>query len=79
MIVTAPNPVSNRIFARTLANNLHRPLLLRIPSPAVKLAFGEMAKETILASQNAHPEKLLASGFVFRDANLATALRELLA
>ncbi len=79
VIVTAPNPVSNRVFAKALANILHRPLLLRIPSAVVKLAFGEMAKETILASQNAHPEKLLASGFVFRDANLAEALSELLA
>lgn len=79
VIVAAPNPVSNRVLAKTLSRTLHRPLLLRIPAAMIKLAFGEMAKETILASQNAYPEKLLATGFVFRDANLDDALRELLA
>jgi uncharacterized protein (TIGR01777 family) len=79
VIVTAPNPASNRTFARALASTLHRPLLFRIPSAMIRLAFGEMARETILASQNARPEKLLASGFVLLDAQPTDALGNLLA
>lgn len=78
VILTSPNPASNRAFSRALANVLHRPLLFRIPSAMIRLAFGEMARETILASQNARPEKLSASEFVFRDPQLTNALGDLL-
>jgi uncharacterized protein (TIGR01777 family) len=76
--VASPNSVTNRQFTRTLADVLHRPALFRIPSAMVKLAFGAMAVETILASQNAVPAKLLASGFTFQFPNLEDALRNAL-
>jgi uncharacterized protein (TIGR01777 family) len=78
VIVASPNPVTNRAFAKALATALHRPLLFRIPAPLIKLAFGEMATETILASQNAHPDKLLASGFAFGHVQLEKALDDIL-
>jgi uncharacterized protein (TIGR01777 family) len=76
--MVSPNPVTNRQFTRTLAKVLHRPALFRIPVAMVKLAFGSMAAETILASQNAVPAKLLASGFVFQFPILEDALRDAL-
>jgi NAD dependent epimerase/dehydratase family enzyme len=76
--MASPNPVTNRQFTRTLAKTMHRPALLRIPAAMLKLAFGPMAVETILASQNVVPAKLLASGFVFQFPILEDALRDAL-
>jgi uncharacterized protein (TIGR01777 family) len=76
--MTTPNPVTNRQFTKTLGKILHRPTICKVPAFAVKLAFGQMAVETILASQNAVPAKLLASGFEYRYPKLEEALRALL-
>jgi uncharacterized protein (TIGR01777 family) len=71
----SPNPVTNRQFTKTLAKVLHRPAMLRLPAPMVKMAFGQMAVETILANQNMVPAKLLASGYNFAYPALDDALR----
>jgi uncharacterized protein (TIGR01777 family) len=71
----SPNPVTNRQFTRTLAKVLHRPAILRVPAAMVKMGFGQMAVETILANQNMVPAKLLASGYVFAHPALDDALR----
>jgi uncharacterized protein (TIGR01777 family) len=77
--MVGPEPVSNTEFSRALARRLGRPLLLRMPTPVVKVAFGRMASETILASHRVVPAKLAGSGFGFRHARLEEALGELLA
>jgi uncharacterized protein (TIGR01777 family) len=74
----SPHPVRNREFTKTLGHLLGRPAFLRVPSFAARLAFGEMSDETLLASQRVSPEKLAASGYHFREANLETALQRLL-
>jgi hypothetical protein len=76
--LVSPNPVSNREFTRALARALHRPAVLPVPAAALKLAFGEMARETILSSQRVVPAKLLASGFEFRHPRIEDCLRDLL-
>lgn len=75
--VVSPRAVSNRVFSRALARVLHRPLLFRIPTPMVKLMFGAMGRETILANQNVLPVKLLGSRFEFRNVGIEEALRGL--
>ena len=72
---TAPNPVTNGEFARTLGRTLGRPALLPAPAFALRLILGEMA-EAVLTGQRALPEKALARGFVFRYPTLDGALRE---
>ncbi len=76
---TAPVPVTNREFTRALANSLHRWAILPVPSLALQLLFGQMADETLLASQRALPIRLTETGFVFTastiEAGLSTALR----
>lgn len=74
----APNPVPNREFAATLGHVLGRPAILPVPAPALRLVFGEMAKETILTSARALPTRLLEAGYVFRHPQLEGALRFLL-
>jgi uncharacterized protein (TIGR01777 family) len=75
--MTAPHPATNAEFTRTLANALHRPAVLPIPAFAARLAFGEFADEGLLASATVKPEKLLASGFDFKFAQLSDALSDL--
>jgi NAD dependent epimerase/dehydratase family enzyme len=74
----SPNPVTNCEFTRALARAVGRPAVLPVPAVALKLALGEMARETILASQHVVPAKLLASGFEFRHPTIDDALRDLL-
>jgi uncharacterized protein (TIGR01777 family) len=72
--VVAPNPVTNEEFTHTLGAVLHRPTILAVPTVALRLAFGEMAGGTLLASQRAAPDRLLSLGFTFRHPRLEEAL-----
>jgi uncharacterized protein len=72
--VVAPFPVTNADFTRTLGHSLRRPTLLPAPAAALKLIFGEMAENTMLASQRAVPERLQAAGFHFQYPDLEAAL-----
>jgi uncharacterized protein (TIGR01777 family) len=74
---TAPNPVTNREFTRTLADCLRLPAVLPVPSALVKILLGEMS-ELILGSQRVMPERLLEQGFRFRYTELYGALNEVL-
>jgi hypothetical protein len=76
--VTAPDPVTNAEYARTLGRVLHRPALLPAPAPAVRLVLGEFAGE-VLDGQRVLPERLLADGFGFAHPELEGALRHVLA
>ena len=76
--LTAPNPVTNRSFTRALAGAVHRPALLPVPRTALRMIFGEMADETILASQRVIPERLQQAGFRFEDEEVGPTLRALL-
>jgi uncharacterized protein (TIGR01777 family) len=77
--VTAPNPVTNAEFTRALGKQLHRPAFLAVPAFAVRMMFGPMADEALLASARVQPEKLLASGFQFSLPKIGEALRAALA
>lgn len=77
--VTSPEPVTNAAFTRELGRALHRPALLPAPAFALRLAFGEMAEEALLASIRAIPKRLMQAGFVFTHPTLADALRAALA
>ena len=75
--VTAPNPVTNEEFARTLGRVLRRPSWMRAPAFALRIAVGEMADALILGGQRVLPEVSLKRGFVFRYPTLESALREI--
>jgi uncharacterized protein (TIGR01777 family) len=69
-----PEPVRNSEFARELGRLLKRPAKLPLPAFALKAAFGQMARETILASARVIPEVLQGASFRFRHATLGEAL-----
>ena len=73
--MVAPNPVRNDEFTDTLARVLNRPALLPVPRAGLVLLFGEMADNTILASQRVMPKRLAGAGFEFRHPRLDQALR----
>ena len=76
--LTAPEPVTNADFTRAFARQLGRPAFLPVPAFALRLLFGQLADEAILASGRVVPERLVASGFEYAhrdlDAGLAAAL-----
>ncbi|NLP11282.1 TIGR01777 family protein [bacterium] len=72
--VTAPQPVSNAVFIRMLAQGLRRPAVFAVPGFLLRLAMGAMAQEMLLSSARALPAKLLASGFRFDQPDLASAV-----
>jgi hypothetical protein len=74
----APNPVTNLEFTKTLGRVLGRPAIFPMPAFAVRLAFGEMGKELLLASTRIEPARLLSAGYQFRFSELEGALRHLL-
>lgn len=75
--LTAPNPVTNRVFTDTLARVLHRPSFAWMPAPALKLMVGEMA-HLLLTGQRAVPRGLEAAGYSFEYSELEAALKDLL-
>ena len=77
--VTAPEPVTSRAFAKTLGRVLHRPAFLPTPGFALKIAFGDMADETLLSGQRVMPARATREGFVFRYPSLDASLRHALA
>jgi NAD dependent epimerase/dehydratase family enzyme len=75
--VTAPAPVTNEEFSRTLGRVLGRPSLLRAPAFALRLVLGEMADALVLGGQRVLPEVARERGFVFSYPTLEPALREI--
>jgi uncharacterized protein (TIGR01777 family) len=76
--LTAPRPVSNLEFTRTLARVLKRPAVAPVPAFAARAAFGKMADEVLLGGALVLPERLESAGFSFRHPTLEPALRHLL-
>jgi uncharacterized protein len=74
---TAPNPVTNAEFTKTLGRVIGRPALLPAPAPAIRLVLGEFAQEA-LSSARVRPQRLLETGYRFRHPELEPALRHVL-
>jgi hypothetical protein len=70
----APGVVRNRDFTEALGEALHRPTVLAVPAAAIRLAFGQMADEAILASAQVLPLELQRAGYRFQHPALADAL-----
>ena len=74
---TAPNPVTNCEFTRTLAHCIKRPAFIPVPAWLLKILLGEMSG-LVLGSQRVLPERLLAQGFSFKYTDLSSALNQAL-
>lgn len=72
--LSAPEPVTNAEFTKTLGTVLHRPTILPVPGFAARIVLGEFAGD-VLTGQRAVPKKLLDAGYEFADTDLAAVLR----
>jgi NAD dependent epimerase/dehydratase family enzyme len=71
---TAPDPVRNREFSKTLGRVLHRPAVMPTPVLGLKLMFGEFA-EILATGQRVVPAAALEAGYRFSHPDLESALR----
>jgi uncharacterized protein (TIGR01777 family) len=74
---TAPMPVSNQEFSKTLSKVLSRPCIFRVPAFMLRILMGESA-DLVLYGQNVLPQKLLKNNFKFQYPALQVALKQLL-
>jgi len=72
--LAAPNPVTMGQFSRALGRALGRPAWTMVPAFVLRLVFGQMADEVLLASQRAVPKRLTEAGFTFKYPQLQAAL-----
>ena len=76
--LTAPNPVSQKQFAKTLGKVLRRPAFAPLPGFVIKILFGQMGKKLVLEGQDVRPNRLLESGYEFTHSELESCLRSCL-
>ena len=77
--LTAPNPVTNREFARVLSAVLSRPARLPVPRFGPRLLLGsELADALLFTSARVRPAALESSGFDFAHSDLESGLRSML-
>ena len=73
--LTAPNPVTNHTFTKTLGAWLHRPTFFNLPKFLLKLMFGEMST-LLIDGQKVLPQALLNADFKFKQPTLKQALEQ---
>jgi uncharacterized protein (TIGR01777 family) len=76
--VCAPEPVSQKVFAKTLGHVLGRPAFMPLPGFAVKGLLGELGKVVLLGGQYVVPARLTQCGFAFSQPSLEGHLRHVL-
>jgi hypothetical protein len=72
--LTTENPVSNAEFTQALAKTTKRPAVFHLPKAIVRLAFGEVADELLLADVKVLPNRLTQLGFKFSHPKITPAL-----
>ena len=72
--VVAPEPPSQREFAKALGRALHRPAVIPLPASIVKGLFGQMGEEVLLRGPFVKPSALRRSGFAWSAPGLDEAL-----
>jgi uncharacterized protein len=75
---TAPNPVTNREFSKTLGRVLRRPAVVPLPGFALSAMFGGEAAATFKGGARVLPRRTQDLGYAFRHPELEEALRDLL-
>ena len=77
--LTAPEPVTNADFTRTLGRVMRRPAFQRIPAFGPALLLGkELADALLFTGQRVVPGALQRDGYAFRHSSLEQALRGIL-
>lgn len=75
--LSAPHPVTNADFSRSLGRRLRRPAVMPTPEFLLRLLYSEMA-DVLLNGQRAVPRRLTHLGYAFRFAEIDAALGDIL-
>jgi uncharacterized protein len=70
----APESADVNSLIAQLGGALHRPAVLRVPAPVLRLVLGKLADELLLSSQRMEPAVLSAAGFQWQHPSLAEAV-----
>ena len=76
---TAPNPVTNKEFSKSLGKAIGRPAIIPTPKAAVALLRGNELADLVTGSARVIPRRAQDLGYSFRYPELDPALRDLLA
>ena len=71
--VCAPESADVNSLTAQLAGALHRPAVLRVPAPVLRLVMAKLADELLLSSQRMEPAALNDAGFQWRHPSLHEA------
>jgi len=74
---SAPEPATNKQFAKALGRALHRPAVAPVPGFTIKLLYGEMS-QIVLKGVRMVPGRAAELGYEFRHPDLDEALRSTL-
>lgn len=74
---SAPHPVTNGTFTKTLASHLNRPAIFPVPACVLEAGFGEMSR-LLLTGADMRPARLEEAGFSFQYPTLDKALEAIL-
>jgi uncharacterized protein (TIGR01777 family) len=74
---SAPEPVTNKAFAKALGRALHRPALARVPGFVIKGMYGAMS-QIVLTGVRMVPGRAEELGYAFQHPELDEALRDTL-
>jgi uncharacterized protein len=74
---SAPEPVTNKAFAKALGRAINRPAVAPIPAFSLKLLYGEMS-QVVLTGQRMVPGRAAELGYEFKHPDLDEALRDAL-
>ena len=77
--LTAPIPVTNLEFTKSLGRAVNRPTFFPVPMLGPKLLLGrELASELIENSARVIPQRAIENGFEFKHVDLDASLPEIL-
>ena len=76
--LTAPNPASQKEFAKTLGRVLNRLAIAPLPTFVVRILFGKMGVTLLTEGQHVIPSRLQEMGYEFTHPDLEGALRDTL-
>lgn len=76
--IVSPEPSTNAEITRAIARAVRLPAIFPAPPPLLRLLYGPIVDEVLMASQRIMPAMLMESGFQFRFPGINAAIEEAL-
>jgi uncharacterized protein len=76
--LVGPTPATADRIMAAVAERLHRPYVIPVPEPLLKLGLGFAAEDLLLSSQKVRPQRLIDDGYRFRYPTVESAIDAML-